>query len=109
MSYFDTITSSWLCQGATYLSGSGEVCGLTDHLTNFAVLLTGNTGKNKTNDNGVDSVTGWLSLSFGIAAIAIVVLSVAANELYRYKKARNTETEFRKLTSKLSDQMQVSV
>jgi hypothetical protein len=109
LSYYDTITGSWLCQGDTYLSGTGEVCGMTDHVTNFAVLLTGNTGKNNKNDNGIDSVTGWLSLSFGIAAIVIVIISVALNEMYRFHKSRKADAEFRKITSLISESSQLQV
>ena len=44
LGYFDTKTRSWICQDKCLKRKGNSVCGETDHLTNFAILLSGNGG-----------------------------------------------------------------
>ena len=41
LGYFNTRTRSWICQDRCLKRRGNSVCGETDHLTNFAILLSG--------------------------------------------------------------------
>lgn len=80
MSYFDESSGEWKCQDPCLKeSENNTLCGKTDHLTSFAILLdaSGSGGSSKCGDDNTFDIYFWLSIAFIIAAIIIfIVISV---------------------------------
>ena len=73
---------------------SSLYCGQTDHLTNFALLLTGNPGKNAPCDSlSVDNTLAWVSLGLVAGAVLIVAFCVIVIEVRTRLQTRQLETE----------------
>ena len=75
----------WQCQDPCLTSKNGQLCGKTDHFTNFALLLSG-AGNQKGSDPCASSISAnnvlpFLSLALILLAIAVVVVSVILIEL----------------------------
>lgn len=76
-----------MCEDENPEKNNGMLCGQTNHLTSFALLLTG-----KNNDSSEDDyVLAWLSLAFVGLAIIICLLAVLLLEGRMYfKKAKRS-------------------
>ena len=90
LSYYDESKSKWQCEDECLLqTDKGQLCGKTDHLTNFALLLTGKTGGSGGNGGGsvcqsssVETAFAWVSLGIVAGAILLVGISVIGTEIY---------------------------
>ena len=84
LSYYDERKDKWTCQDEC-LNNAGQgslYCGRTDHLTNFALLLSGSSGKSDPCvSQSVDNTLAWASLGLVVGAILIVALGVIAIEI----------------------------
>ena len=85
LSYFDEKQSKWICEDECLSSSAASLldnlwCGETDHLTNFALLLSGAGGNGVATDpcssSSPDSTLSWVSL--GMVAGAVVLISFCA-------------------------------
>ena len=89
LSYFDEKEDKWLCQDRCLTSPSkGDlVCGRTDHLTNFAMLLSGKGSNDPCSPpSATSNVLSWVSLAMVCVAIVIVALGAVVAEIrIRYK------------------------
>ena len=47
LGYFDDKSGGWKCEDVCLEKSGDQLCGSTDHFTNFALLLSGGAGKNK--------------------------------------------------------------
>jgi hypothetical protein len=87
LSYYDTRKAKWVCEDEclSYTGKDDQLCGETDHLTNFALLLTGAAGGNGNGDPcssfSQDNTLAWVSLGLVAGAILIVALSVIVVEV----------------------------
>jgi len=92
LGYWNEETNEWKCQDECLdESSDGTVCGTTDHLTNFALLLDGSRGgylDNKCGRNSEYAVFGWLTLAFVIAALVCICFGAIASELSIQRKRR---------------------
>ena len=82
LGYYDTEKKEWICEDDCPEKDGGLVCGKTDHLTSFALLLQGggnNGGKCDSSED--DYVFAWLSMALLIFAILIIVICVLLNEV----------------------------
>jgi len=79
LSYYDESTGEWVCQDKCLKEENGLLCGETDHLTSFALLLSGGAGNECEERNYIYS---WLTLGFVCATLLIVLLAVLAIELH---------------------------
>ena len=105
MSYYDEDTQTWKCQDHCLKLQNDTLCGETDHLTNFALLLSGGGGgsggnKNKcgADDPQLDSFF-WLSLAFVLGAILICIIT---SILYDLKKRHDRAALASEISSRLS-------
>ena len=75
----------WRCQDPCLSKNqNGQLCGITDHFTNFALLLSGANGKGSdpcASSQPTDIVLPYLSLALVSLAIIIVILSVIVIEV----------------------------
>ena len=88
LSFYDEATKKWKCEDEClhFRDQNDQLCGETDHLTNFALLLAGASGKNSANNNpcsssSLDNTLAWVSLGMVAGAILIVALSVVVIEV----------------------------
>ena len=94
LSFFDTEESEWRCQDECLIERGDLLCGQTDHLTDYALFLSGTgQGSHKGNKCGSDSASGddsifWASFGMILGASFIVCLCVVANESLIYWKHR---------------------
>ena len=87
LSFFNERKAKWECEDEclTTTDNAGDtVCGQTDHLTNFALLLMG--GSSQKDQDPCQSVSqnetlSWISLGMVIGAILIVAVGVVAVEV----------------------------
>jgi hypothetical protein len=104
LSYYDERASQWRCEDKCLTSippkesnstnggtKEGLLCGQTDHLTNFALLLTGSQEQDPC-QSGKGNVFSWISLGLVVGAILVVALSVVIFEIHfrwrHYKEDR---------------------
>ena len=78
--------NKWVCEDPCLTNKNGQLCGTTDHFTNFALLLTGANARNKNNDPcassvSTDYVLAYVSLSLVATAICITIISVVLIEI----------------------------
>jgi len=85
LSYLDEESGEWRCQDRNLVSTvHGMLCGMTPHLTNFALLL-GPEGQGSTPQ--WDTTLGWISLGLAAGAILLVLLAAFFVEVwYRYRR-----------------------
>ena len=85
LSYFDLKKEKWVCEDECLLLTDKEdqLCGTTDHLTNFALLLN---GKGKSNadlcHSNQDLTLAWISMGMVAGAMLIISLCVIALEVH---------------------------
>ena len=107
LGFFDTEMGIWRCQDSSLerLLNSNDdqstFCGITPHLTSFALLLTG-IDNNK--DQSLDRVLSWLSLAFVGFAIIIVLASIMLIEVYIRSSTYLLNRKLNALGQKVSDQ-----
>ena len=86
LSYFDERKAKWRCVDEC-LTNPGKdslLCGQTDHLTNFALLLSGaagGSGSDPCHSVSHDNTLAWISLGMVAGAVLIVALSVVVVEI----------------------------
>ena len=87
LSYYDERKGNWTCEDECLTipdKDSNLLCGQSNHLTNFALLL-GGAGKGSEepcHSQSLDYTLQWLSLAMVAAAIVIVGFGVLAIEVY---------------------------
>merc|ERR1711974_237002 len=92
LSFFNTKNRKWECEDKCLENVGSQVCGKTDHLTSFSLLLAGGSVGESCSSNS-DYLFAWLSAAFVLFAIILVLLAVLANEvavqrnIYTKKKA----------------------
>ena len=97
LSYYDESEARWICQDPCLEDGpNGQKCGKTNHLTSFAVLLTGSGMKKECDSEDSMPVLFWISLGLSCGAILIVILFIAIAEVKR--KVRGSPREEIKIT-----------
>ena len=82
LGYFEEKKSRWKCED-TCLANKAEkslLCGETDHLTNFALLLAGNSADPCSPP--IEKTLSWISLGFVIGAIVLLLLSAVVIEIH---------------------------
>jgi hypothetical protein len=99
LSYFDVQKEKWVCEDEclSYTSKEEQLCGASDHLTNFALLLTGAAGGNANADpcssSSLDNTLAWVSLGMVAGAILIVCLCVIVIEVRTRHNTRRLNTQ----------------
>lgn len=105
LGYFDVSQQEWVCEDLrlTPNDAQGQLCGLTGHLTSFALLLGGDTGSS--GEYFPQSTIAWLSLGFIAGALVVIVLATGLIEVrFRRKKSlehkayRNIDSRIRNLS-----------
>ena len=85
LSYFDEVREKWRCEDKCManIPNRSVLCGETGHLTNFALLLSGNSGEtgNPCISVSQGNTLAWISLGLVAGAILIVALSVVVIEI----------------------------
>ena len=94
LSFYDERKDKWRCEDKclTTVASKGTpndstqeeslLCGKTDHLTNFALLLTGSDGEDPCGSGKVnDNTLAWISLGMVGGAVLVIFLSVLALEV----------------------------
>ena len=105
LSYYDVKKAKWLCEDECLsFTGKGEqLCGITDHLTYFAWLLSGAAGGNGDADPcssfSQDNTLAWVSLGMVAGAILIVSLCVIVVEVRTRWNVRRLNTQISKRMS----------
>ena len=96
LGYYDTEKKEWICEDdCPEKEDGGLVCGKTDHLTSFALLLNG-----KNSDcTGDDSqhLYVYLSIAFVGVGIIAVLISIVVIELHYCNQRRIRSAEFGRL------------
>lgn len=83
----------WECEDYCLTGSGGAVCGDSDHLTSFAILLDTEGGSDsRCGSSSLDLRLVWASSALVISAVVVVLLVVAAYEVHlrRSIKADNT-------------------
>ena len=89
MSFFNTKTEEWECEDKCLSRENNQYCGTTDHLTSFALLLTGKTSNSNCSTSEDDYVILWISLPFvGFAIIAFMIVAMVAEFKIRWKRKK---------------------
>jgi len=86
-----------------------EYCGSTDHLTSFALLLSGGSnggGGDPCDSDDTDYILAWISLGFVAFAICCIFISLIALEIRFRKQKMDEATTFRKISGTMSKHMQ---
>ena len=104
LSYYDERKDKWICEDECLTTSPAKgnrsnegtsaegyfLCGRTAHLTNFALLLTGN-GADSCQPDNQDSTLAWISLGMVIGAILLVALCGFVIEMrIRWRSHRKT-------------------
>ena len=85
LGFYNEEMGKWRCEDLCLTTESNELCGQTDHLTNFAVLLMGNLKEDPCTTKTGGEVLAWISLGFIVTAILFVITGVCLIEVrYRY-------------------------
>lgn len=79
LSFYDEERNEWVCQDECLKEEDGLFCGETDHLTSFALLLSGGAGNEC---ESPEYIYSWLTLGFVCGTLLLVILSVIAIELH---------------------------
>ena len=107
LSYYNEPKDKWICEdkclttAASNASKSGPkggnlLCGQTDHLTNFALLLIGPEEEDPC-QSGKDNTLTWISVGFAGGAILAVAFSVFLLEIYFRWKVYDMEKQLEKV------------
>ena len=85
LGYFRDGKDQWRCEDLCLIRRGNELCGQTDHLTNFALLIMGNLNDDPCSTEIGHNVLAWISLGLVGLAILFVVIGVCLIEVrYRY-------------------------
>ena len=88
LSFFNTKTEEWECEDECLSREDNQYCGTTDHLTSFALLLTGKTSNSNCSSED-DYVIVWISLAFvGFAIIVFMIVAMVAEFRIRWKRRK---------------------
>ena len=99
LGYYDTEKKEWICEDdCPEKEDGGLVCGKTDHLTSFALLLNG--GGAGCEDE-YQYLYSYLSIAFVGVGIIMVIIAIILIELYymNLRRARHIELNRRLTTS----------
>ena len=97
LSYFDEKKEKWKCQDECLTTTrDNQLCGQTDHLTNFALLLSGNSGGggHPCRSDSQSFVLSWASL--GLVAVAVLIVAIFAliiEVCIRWKRYKRAHAE----------------
>jgi len=100
LGFFNVKTNEWECQDSCLEQQGNRLCGRTDHLTSFALLLEGNGGQSCSSSE--DFLYTWLSCGAVVVALIVIITAVALNEFKIQGKTlrkRQTLQEIRILES----------
>ena len=79
---FFTKAGTWKCEDYCLEEDNGQLCGGSSHLTNFALLLSGEAGSSsRCGSSSTDYLFIYLSVAFVGAAICVVILAIILVEL----------------------------
>ena len=96
----------WECQDRSlYIDKTGQMCGETDHLKSFALLLGAGIGSS--DPYFFQSSIAWVSLGLLLKAIAMVLLGNGAVELRYYRRRKIQSKQFRALESRMASDQQM--
>lgn len=74
LGFFDEAADKWRCEDECLKKRSNEVCGKTDHFTNFAILLTGSAASGcGAEDNGLIFDEIWQDILLVLVVVSVVV------------------------------------
>jgi len=108
LSFFNTDTGQWECEDKCLKKEGDEYCGNTDHLTSFALLLSGGAnggGGDPCDSDNTDYILAWISLGFVAFAICCIILALVFVE-FKYRKQRiDQNRNFNRLTGSISKHM----
>ena len=98
LAYFDVTSNTWLCEDLSLASnGQGQLCGVTGHLTSFALLL----GSGDGSSYFFNSSIAWVSLGFLIGSILIVVFAIGVIEIHYIRRRRISHAQFSALETRM--------
>ena len=98
MGFFDTSSNSWVCEDECTEKSDGLICGETNHLTSFALLLQGKGNSDRCESE--DYFYAWLSLGFvGVALILFFIAVITAEIRMAYIK-RKRASLFKRIATK---------
>jgi hypothetical protein len=96
----------WKCVDDCLEQKGDQLCGTTDHFTNFAVLIGGNTGSGSSDDpcSGEDTTDAdktylWLSLAAVLIAIVLCCIIIPVGEVWRRIERKKRKQDIRKRQS----------
>ena len=102
LGYYEEMSSKWKCQDECLTTGGGAnlLCGQTDHLTNFALLLSGAGGQNEPCQSfSRNNTLPWVSLGMVAGAVVIVLLfSVIIEINIRWRKYKQDRLKCKSFT-----------
>ena len=88
LSFFNTKTGEWECEDECLSRENNQYCGITDHLTSFALLLNGKTS-NSNCSNEDNYLIPWMSLAFvGLAVILFMVVVIIIELKIRWQRRK---------------------
>ena len=102
LGFYDERQSRWKCEDPclTNKDSKSLLCGQTDHLTNFALLLTGNLKGGDPCNPAVEKTLSWISVGFVAGAIILVILSGIAVEIWVRVRILKENRELQQLGEK---------
>lgn len=88
----------WECEDYCLTNEGSGVCGMTDHLTNFALLLDSSAGSDeKCGSESTDYLIIYLSIAFVGLAVCIVVAAIVVYEARHRWVIAEREASFRSI------------
>ena len=107
LSFFNVNSGEWECEDKCLTRELGQYCGSTDHLTSFALLLSGGGGGSgdPCDSNSDDYLYAWLSLGFVAGAICCMCFAILLIEFKYRREAHLREIEFKRLSSAVNSNM----
>mmetsp|Transcript_855 Transcript_855/g.3125 ORF Transcript_855/g.3125 Transcript_855/m.3125 type:complete len:983 (-) Transcript_855:50-2998(-) len=104
LGFFDEGKQEFVCEDPCVEEEDDQLCGTTDHLTSFALLLGGGEGGTTTcdGDDGTDLLFTWLSIAFISAALVIVIIALVIIEIKVRRKFWKKERGMRNMTRKVT-------
>ena len=93
MSFYDEITKKWICQDPCLKQIDSQLCGETDHLTNFAILLNGDeAGDDPCGSSDDIPILFWVSLGMCILSVCCILIAIVLIEIKFYLKKHKNGT-----------------
>ena len=87
LGFYSEVKGRWKCEDLCLTKKGNELCGQTDHLTNFALLLMGNLKEDPCTTKG-ENILAWISLGLIGIAILFVLFGICLIEV-RYRRGRH--------------------